>query len=142
MMTPRGGILTRIYARIFPSAWVDDELLDFLKLLQDRDWTRINWNGNWIVIPILPKSVLDYCLPGIMYWILTDPDFMPEAADSLVEYSLVPPSDEEQYDFSSFNSDQKEVIGDFLLLFHDLTLTDNLELQQRVRTTVQYLKVR
>jgi hypothetical protein len=139
---PKGGLFARICAGVFSFGWVDDELPSFLKLLQDHNWTKIDWNENWVVIPLLPKAVFDYCLPGIMYWITMDSDMMFEAAESLVRFHLAPrltKAGEGGFDFSAFNSDQRQWIGAFLLLLHDLSFADQPGLQQRIQGVAQSL---
>lgn len=131
-----------IFARLFGSAWVDDELPKFLRLLQDHDWRDIDWNSHWIVIPLLPRAIFDYCLPGIMHWILIDPDFVFEAAWGLVKFHLAPPlveGGESGFDFSFLDSDQKRAIAEFLSLLHDFTLADEPELRESTQTVVRYL---
>lgn len=119
-------------ARELGFVWNDEELIDFLKMLSNRDWTEIDWKSHWPALPLLPKDVFNYCLPGIMRWIVTAPDFMYEAAEGLVENRLAPPVIEARqpaFDFSVFTDEQKCVIGALLDLLHDFTLRNRPELQ-------------
>jgi len=130
--TPKGGLFTRIYVKIFPDGWVDDEVLDFLKLLRNHNWPQIDWNRNWMVIPILPDPAFVYCLPGILYWYMTDTNAMPEAIEDLIDHSLAriflkqSTIDCNPYDF---NAEQKHLIAEAVRLLRDLLLSDN----QRIR---------
>jgi hypothetical protein len=119
------------YSKIFSSAWVDDELLDFLKSLQDRDWTQIDWNREWMVIPILPEAALAYCMPGILCWFFTDFDAGIEVIEGLVDFSLAraflePP----RCRADLFNSEQRRLIADVVLMLRDSVLKDKPELQK------------
>ena len=134
--------LTPTSGRDLGFVWNDEELIDFLKMLSNRDWTEIDWKSNWPVLPILPKGVFDYCLPGIIRWIVTDPDFMYEAAEWLVENRLAPPlmeAGQPAFEFSAFTDEQKSVIGDFLRLLHDFTLRKRPELQESAESVLRRL---
>ena len=131
-LTPKGGFLTRIYSRIYPSAWIDDELLDFMKLLRNHDWAQIDWNHNWMVIPILPESAFTYCLPGIMIWVTTDPKAAYEAIEGLINYSLARIFLQQRNPgckASSFTFEQKKAIASFLHLLRDLSINNDPHLQ-------------
>jgi hypothetical protein len=129
-------------ARELGFVWNDEELIDFLKMLSNRDWTEIDWKSHWPALPLLPKDVFNYCLPGIMRWIVTDPGFMYEAAVGLVENRLAPPvmeAGQPAFEFSVFTDEQKRVIGDFLGLLHDFTLRNRPELQESAETVSRRL---
>ena len=122
--------------------WNDDELIDFLNILSSLDWTEIDWQSHWPVLPLVPKAVFNYCLPGIMRWIVTDPDFMYEAAVTLVENHLAPPvmeGDKPAFEFSAFTDEQKRVVGHFLDLLHDFTLRNRPELQESAEAVSKHL---
>ena len=132
-LTPKEGFFTRIYVRMFPSAWADTELLDFLKLLRDDDWTQIDWNSAWIVISILPLAALAYCLPGILYWILMDPNADAVATEALIDYNLPRLLSEQGTNGSwshLFNAEQKHLIAETVRLVRDLTFAEDPPMQK------------
>lgn len=118
---------------MFPSAWADTELLDFLKLLRDDDWTQIDWNSAWIVISILPLAALAYCLPGILYWILMDPNADAVATEALIDYNLPRLLSEQGTNGSwshLFNAEQKHLIAETVRLVRDLTFAEDPPMQK------------
>lgn len=141
-LTPKGGVFTRIYAKIFPFAWIDDELLEFLKLLRDHDWTQIDWNRKWMVIPILPDSAFAYCLPGILYWYMMDADAAYEAIEELIDHSLARiflTHSTIGCDPYNFNAEQKHLIAEVVRLLRDFTLTDNPQIQKVASDLILHL---
>jgi hypothetical protein len=120
---------------------VDDELLDFLTMLQKLDWSRIDWHRHWLAMAILPKPVFDYCLPGIMYWFAMDPNPMWEAAEFLIDDHLAPIDQRGKvtFDFSCFSSTQKRIIAQFLSLLHDFTMDDDVDFQTKTRRVINSL---
>ncbi len=118
----------------------DDELRNFLEMLRNFNWINVEWQYHWDVLPLLPKRVFDYCLPGIMYWLLTEKDAMQEVAEFLVEYHLAPLSDRGVFDFSSFNNAQQKVIADYLDCALCFLMTSNLDVQQRVQKVIDTLR--
>jgi hypothetical protein len=115
--------------RIFSDEWYDDELLDFIQLLKNHNWMQINWNVEWQVIPLFIDPIFAYCLPGIMYGIVTetidDVDIVSRILINSFFYQGIVQSDKSVLDIDCFTTKQKDIIAEFVLLIRDLIIFDD-----------------
>jgi hypothetical protein len=133
-LVPPKSFLLRLFS--FCDEWYDDELLDFVELLKEYDWSQIKWNDNWQVISLFTEPILAYCLPGIFIGIVTESfDYIDIVAETLIGFFLFPAvvqSDKSKLDMARFTAGQKQVIVEFLLLLRDLLFVDDLKIQNMI----------
>ncbi|MDR2439088.1 MAG: hypothetical protein LBE12_06945 [Planctomycetaceae bacterium] len=136
------------FSRLFSCCgeWYDDELLDFVELLKEYDWSQINWNENRQVIPLFTEPILAYCFPGILMEIVTESfDDIDITAETLISSFLFPAivqSDKSKLDMTRFTAEQKQVIVEFLLLLRDLLFVDDLKIQSMINDILLRLSER
>jgi hypothetical protein len=130
----KSGFFSRLFS--FCGEWYDDELLNFVKLLKEYDWSQINWEENCQVIPLFTEPIFAYCLPGILIGIATESfEDIDIVAETLIRFFLFPAvvqSDKSKLDMTRFTAEQKQVIVEFLFLLRDLLFVDDLKIQSMI----------
>jgi hypothetical protein len=137
----------KIFSRLFSfcGEWYDDELLDFVELLKEYDWSQIKWNENRQVIPLFTEPIFAYCLPGILVGIVTesfeDIDIVAETLIRSFLFPAVAQSDKNKLDMTRFTAEQKQVIVEFLLLLRDLLFVDDLTIQSMINDILESIAI-
>ena len=127
---PKNGFLSGIVTFFDDSfEWHDDELLEFVKILADHNWSQIDWNEHWQVVPLFTEPVLTYCLPGLMIAIATDAfGHSNITAETLLGFFLYPAvvnADKARFDASRFSPEQLRCVIEYVRGLRDLMFFDN-----------------